>query len=523
MAMKFMKAKSRVRPVRKREAKNPLSQAVLDKLDEYLEGKVSEPMRWLVNFWADQAAVITYHELLNIVLFEDVPEKIFNDWFQDYSKLIGGRMTEAWEDAFRTGWETVSSFAGVDYNAYQSDQYVRSWILDRTGERITAMTNEQVQAVRFLIAEGKADGMSPTELARYIRPTIGLTERQAAANEKYYNAVKEKLREEHPRMSEESIEKKARAAAGKYAVKQQRYRAETIAQTELARAYNEGNDRAIRKMIADGVLPMQVKAWSTAANEKVCPACEALEGTVVGLDEEFSITVGKKVQHTITEKLPPIHPRCKCAIIYENAEYFGNNPVENLQDDDTMNQEGDESQVPEEYVGNFDDFSEITLDQQERSQLAKLRELSDESGFEYGAVFLDIGNSEPFTSESDRHVEVPAEYVDQPGLRIFHAHTNDTLLSGKDFEWLTRKNVEKIAVIAGNGDVFVSYVGDGYRPDISEYKEVLEEVMAEANMAVMDYPGFSGWSYEQRTYMAIREQAYLVARRFGWTLEGGRL
>lgn len=320
MAMKFMKAKSRVRPVRKRDAKNPLSQAVLDKLDEYLEGKVSEPMRWLVNFWADQAAVITYHELLNIVLFEDVPEKIFNDWFQDYSKLIGGRMTEAWEDAFRTGWETVSSFAGVDHNAYQSDQYVRSWILDRTGERITAMTNDQVQAVRYLIAEGKADGMSPTELARYIRPTIGLTERQAAANEKYYNAVKEKLREEHPRMSEESIEKKARAAAGKYAVKQQKYRAETIAQTELARAYNEGNDRAIRKMIADGVMPMQVKAWATAANEKVCPACEALEGTVVGLDEEFSITVGKKVQHTITKKLPPIHPRCKCAIVYENAE-----------------------------------------------------------------------------------------------------------------------------------------------------------------------------------------------------------
>ena len=37
MAMKFMKAKSRVRPVRKRDAKNPLSQAVLDKLDEYLK------------------------------------------------------------------------------------------------------------------------------------------------------------------------------------------------------------------------------------------------------------------------------------------------------------------------------------------------------------------------------------------------------------------------------------------------------------------------------------------------------
>lgn len=52
---------------------------------------------------------------------------------------------------------------------------------------------------------------------------VGLTERQAAANLKYYNSIKERLTTDHPRMKPESIERKAREAASKYAERQQRY------------------------------------------------------------------------------------------------------------------------------------------------------------------------------------------------------------------------------------------------------------------------------------------------------------
>jgi len=31
------------------------------------------------------------------------------------------------------------------------------------------------------------------------------------------------------------------------------------------------------------------------------------------------------------------------------------------------------------------------------------------------------------------------------------------------------------------------------------------------------------WSLEERNYMAIKEQAYRIARNYGWTIEGGRM
>ena len=64
MAFRFMKPKSRARPIKKSEE----SQDVLDKLQEYLDSALEEPVRFLVRFWRDQAAVITYKELRRIAV-----------------------------------------------------------------------------------------------------------------------------------------------------------------------------------------------------------------------------------------------------------------------------------------------------------------------------------------------------------------------------------------------------------------------------------------------------------------------
>ena len=74
-------------------------------------------------------------------------------------------------------------------------------------------------------------------------PGIGLTKGQAKANLRYYENMVATLKKDHPRMKPESIEKKAREAAAKYAERQHRQRAMTIAQTENAFAYNWGRMR----------------------------------------------------------------------------------------------------------------------------------------------------------------------------------------------------------------------------------------------------------------------------------------
>lgn len=307
----------KIRPRSRTVKKSEESQRVLDALDAYLEGNIDEPVRWLVRFWQDQAAVMLYRELREIVIGETDPESLFDIWFQDYSKMLSERMTPVWEQAFLEGWKNNSLFCGAE-DVISSESWVRSWIVDHTGDLITNCCNEQVSAIRYLIAEAESLNMSSAETARYIRPTVGLTERQAAANLRHYNSVKTQLRADHPRMKEESIERKARTAAAKYAERQQRYRAETIARTEIAQAYNAGADAFIREAIRHDLMPEMKKEWSTALDERVCKECQALEGVQISMDDSFETQSGRR---NVTVLLPPLHPRCKCAVKYVEATY----------------------------------------------------------------------------------------------------------------------------------------------------------------------------------------------------------
>lgn len=87
----------KIRPRSRTVKKSEESQRALDALDAYLEGNIDEPVRWLVRFWQDQAAVMLYRELREIVIGETDPESLFDIWFQDYSKMLSERMTPVWE------------------------------------------------------------------------------------------------------------------------------------------------------------------------------------------------------------------------------------------------------------------------------------------------------------------------------------------------------------------------------------------------------------------------------------------
>ena len=309
MGFIFMKPKARCHKVRK----SAESQAALDRLNSFLEGALDEPVRFLVRFWGDQRTVITYAELRRIITAEDVPQDIMDDWFHDYSTLLSERITPMWRDAMITGYRSNPAFEGTGFQFNSSEENVRRWMADRSAELVTNCCREQQEAIRYLVAESVIHQMTPAELARYIRPTIGLTERQAAANLKYYENMKLQLSENHPRMKPENIENRAREAAARYAERQQRYRAETIARTELVTAYHQGNDEAVRQAMEQNLMPPMKKIWSTSGDDKVCPACSALEGMEIGMDDGFKFTSGRR---TMEVELPPAHPRCACAVMY---------------------------------------------------------------------------------------------------------------------------------------------------------------------------------------------------------------
>ena len=158
------------------------------------------------------------------------------------------------------------------------------------------------------------DGHTVDELARLIRPCIGLTEGQAKANARYYDSIVANLKKEHPRMKPESIRKKAQDAALKYAERQHRQRAMTIAQTESAFAYNRGADEGIRQAQSQGLLGTMLKRWSTSGDDQVCSICQGLEGVELEMDKGFNFK--GKTLFAGQDLMPPAHPRCACAVEY---------------------------------------------------------------------------------------------------------------------------------------------------------------------------------------------------------------
>ena len=144
--------------------------------------------------------------------------------------------------------------------------------------------------------------LQPKKIAQQIRPLIGLNERQAIANANYRAKLYQRMITNgvNPVLAEQRADK----AATRYASKQHRYRAETIVNTELAFAYNQAAHEGVIRSIAGKFMNRCAMVWTTAGTNRVCGRCLALKDTVVGYTDESGVT------------LPPLHPRCRCAIMY---------------------------------------------------------------------------------------------------------------------------------------------------------------------------------------------------------------
>lgn len=314
MAFQFIQPISRVKTVKKSEK----SQRALEELRNYLDCEIDEPIRFLGRFFEEQRDAISYSDLRTIIENEEIPKEVMKKWFENYAALVAEKITPLWKITMVAGYQSNPVFKDLpNFKFDTSEKLVREWLTERSAYLVTNCTENQREAIRYVISEAKYYQMSPAETAKYLRPVIGLTKPQEAANLRLYHSVKAQLREEHPRMRADTIERKARHAAARYAEKQHRYRAEMIARTEMATAYHQGNDAAVRQGIAQGLLPKMKKVWSTARDGKVCSMCLALEGMEVDLDSRFKGEQGRRIVQIL---LPPAHPHCACAVLYEEVK-----------------------------------------------------------------------------------------------------------------------------------------------------------------------------------------------------------
>lgn len=275
---------------------------VLRRLRAFLDTNEPGMVRILVNTWRSQGNAITYKELREAVLNGDIDPEWLEEWMQDYGNLVTKYLQPAWESAIEAGFTAIAQKYPAFYFNPLADG-VRAWASVHAAEFITNIATTQTEGIRAVVHRAAVlEGMSVDELARAIRPMVGLTKQQATANMKYF----ENLR------ANGVSPKRAQDLALRYAGRQHRQRAYMIARTELASAYNTGAHEGTKEAQARGYMGPTVKVWSTADDERVCSICGSMEGKEIEMDEEFS-----GISNSWSTRLhPPAHPGCRCAVLY---------------------------------------------------------------------------------------------------------------------------------------------------------------------------------------------------------------
>ena len=306
-----------IAPSRVKKAKPEGSREVLRRLEEYLEHNCDEPVEILCGFWKDQQDAITYQELRQAVKDGEIDRETIRLWMQDYSVLVSGMLYKLWSGAAAAGLSGQPVMDGIEFEFNMQTPGMMDWISKRGAEFVTYVTQQQKDAVAALVAKKMRDSHTVDELSRLIRPCVGLTVKDAKATARLYDSVAAKLKQDHPRMKPESIRKKALDAAQKYAERKHRQRAMVIARTETAFAYNRGADEGIRQAQAAGYLGELKKRWCTSGDDAVCDVCASLDGTEVGMDDDFDF--GGRLLFEGYRLLPPAHPNCGCGVEYIEA------------------------------------------------------------------------------------------------------------------------------------------------------------------------------------------------------------
>ena len=342
---------SRKRPALLRKAE-PEDPAILEQLRAFLDAAEPELVAFLVHLWGHQGSAVTYRALREAILRGDLEPAMVEAWQLDYARFVRDRMAPLWEEAMTSGARsTVSSLLRMVQTGSQAgpapaplpglplpgtpptvppvppavppmappppptpppippvwrfnpmEEGVRRWIEERGAAFVTSSTMDQIEGLRAVIQQAARTGQVVDDLARVIRPMVGLYHGQAVANLNYYNHL----------IASGMSREKALEKALLYAGRQHRYRAFMIARTELAFAYNQGAWLGTKQAMEAGMLPPMVKVWCTSRDERACPVCAGLHGMRREMDEPFPFHT--RLADPMVKMVPPAHPNCRCTV-----------------------------------------------------------------------------------------------------------------------------------------------------------------------------------------------------------------
>jgi SPP1 gp7 family putative phage head morphogenesis protein len=265
-------------------------------LDSFIDYNSPKLCTFLDHTWKKQQQALSYKQIREAIFAGQLDMGYLAQWQQDYSKFVNQAYAPIAQSAVEASAKALEGIIGPGAKAV-THANMRTFIDELGGKLIREVSEEQYKAVNTLVRQAAmSDTMSARELAKAIRPTIGLTKRQSqSAYNRYMSAIEDG-----------ATPAKAREIQAKYAERLHRQRADTIAITELAHAYNNAECMVMEDAYFLGSIGNANKQWCTAFDERVCPACGKMDGETVAILQNFSN--GKRV--------PPAHPRCRCTVNY---------------------------------------------------------------------------------------------------------------------------------------------------------------------------------------------------------------
>lgn len=211
-----------------------------------------------------------------------------------------------------------------------------AWAAQHAGELIMAVDAETKRLVADLVARVHLGDLTADQVAREIRPLLGLTPGQAQAALNYRDGLTS------AQLADRVGPDVARAMGNRFALspwrggpldqaridrlyrqyvdRQRAWRAENIARTESVRAATEGRrigwDEEIRRGGADGYIVVQT--WSITDDDRLCPDCQQMEGERI---ETPLVMEGNRASLSDAGSFPgaggsgpPLHSSCRCSV-----------------------------------------------------------------------------------------------------------------------------------------------------------------------------------------------------------------
>ncbi len=263
-------------------------------LRSFLRGAEPGLRSWTRATWTQFAKEITTAEINTIALTGDLPAEAAARIEAQYTAYINEKVQPRWKQAMVAG----SKLAPANVRELLTADVINEWSARRGETLFKGLIDVQQRAVSALVrAATTTNPLDQKTLAALIAPILGLKQQDVNA-----------LLEAQKLLASQGLNLDTqRLRLGQMAGRRQAIRAERIARTELASAFNGGTQVTMERAVSAGAFEGTVmRVWS-AQRGNVCSICAALHGRQTTISAPFD-----RAFHT-----PPAHPSCRCVVLYE--------------------------------------------------------------------------------------------------------------------------------------------------------------------------------------------------------------